>query len=129
MNDNNTEKEKETINITLPCNHVYRKKSFISMAVSQICIYKKVYCIECSKPYITDQTEIILYIYKLIQIEKNKLKDSLKQKNLNESEKKILINYRKDFFINILKNTKKKLEHMDIILEMFNIIFETIYII
>lgn len=117
------------ITITLPCNHTYIKNSFISMVINQICLYKKVYCIECQQNYKTNQTEIIRNIYLLIQSEKKEIKKSLNNKFLNLNEKQTLIKYRKDFYLYLINNIKEKIEYIDILLEMFNIMFDTIYFI
>lgn len=122
-------KANERIVVELPCGHNFDIDLYVVSTVRQIIMKHYVYCIECENKYESNQSDVIKRLYYNIQDEKSKFNIELQFKNLNRDEKENLKYLRKEFYLNKLKKNKPNMPHMELIIKMFELLFDTIYFI
>lgn len=121
--------ELEKYVVELPCGHKFNTEFYAMSTVRQVVIHQHPYCIECREEYKSNQSEIIKGLYDNIQDEKKQFKNDRTIRNLNQEEKDNLKFLRKDFYLNKLKKNKPNTDYIDLIINMFEILFDTIYFI
>ena len=117
-------------NINLPCGHKFSIELYSNSIIRQVVMCNYTYCIECGDTYNSEYSLMTKKLYNLINNEKNEFKQLLENKSMTELEKSTLKKLRKDFYLNSI-NTKNKQDNMykKLIIYIFNIIFDTIFII
>jgi len=97
------------------------------MIIRQIIFKKKIKCLECDKLCITAESNIITTIYNIIEKEKKEFKKLDVKNKLNIDEQNTLKKLRKDFFIYQIYKENKDLPNMNLVIQMFEFLFEYAY--
>jgi len=116
--------------VKLKCGHTFTIDFYSNTIIRQVIMCENTYCMECDSIYESEYSDIIKKLYELINEEKNTFKEILIEKNLNELEKNTLKKFRKEFYINTIKNKNKEDNiYRQFVLYIFDIMFDTVYVI
>lgn len=131
---NNSNKRRSLTKVTesrqsvkLPCGHEFDMEFYKVSTINQIILNKTLVCIECGLEYKSRQSDILKNIYDNIKKEKKELRGNASIKKLSKEEFDTFKKFRKDYYISQLNSIKDCTKYFDLVMNMFNILFDTTY--